>query len=90
MKRRRVLKRSGIVIADDLCNGLVNTFNRLKKHPDCSKAWSWDGQLFAELKTGPVVKVRWPESREAPAACLICTQVSLCSDNRVTTRLYDE
>ena len=68
MKRRRVLKGSGIVIADDLCNGLVNTFNRLKQHPDCRKAWSWDGQLFAELKTGPVVKVRWAESLETAAA----------------------
>ena len=59
MQRRRVLKGSGIVIADDLCTGLMTTFNRLKQHPDCKKAWSWDGQLFAELKTGPVVKVRW-------------------------------
>ena len=67
MKRRRVLKGSGIVIADDLCNGLLNTYNRLKQHPDCKKAWSWDGQLFAELKTGPVVKVRWAESLETAA-----------------------
>ena len=67
MKRRRVLKGSGIVIADDLCNGLLNTYTRLKQHPDCKKAWSWDGQLFAELKTGRVVKVRWAESLEAAA-----------------------
>ena len=65
MKRRRVLKGSGIVVADDLCSGLLNTFNRLKQHPDCKKAWSWDGQLFAELKTGAVIKVRWAESLEA-------------------------
>ena len=68
MKRRRVLKGSGIVIADDLCNSLVNTFNRLKHHPDCRKAWCWDGQLFAELKTDPVVKVQWAESLETAAA----------------------
>ena len=67
MKRRLVLKGSCIVIADDLCNGLLNTYNRLKQHPDCKKVWSWDGQLFAELKTGPVVKVRWAESLEAAA-----------------------
>ena len=30
-KRRRVLKESGIVIADDLCNGLLNTYNRLNR-----------------------------------------------------------
>ena len=67
MKRRRVLKGSGIVIADDLCNCLLNTCNRLKPHPECKKAWSWDGQLFAELKTGRVIKVRWAESLEAAA-----------------------
>ena len=79
MKRRRVLKGSDIVIADDLCNGLLNTYNRLKQHPDCKKAWSWDGQLFAELKTGPVVKVRWAESLEAAAERYAArTQVSLC------------
>ena len=38
---------------------------RLKQHPDCKKAWSWDGQLFAELKTGAVIKVPWAESLEA-------------------------
>ena len=59
MKRRRVLKVSGVVIADDLCNGLLNTYNRLKQHPDCKKAWSWDGQLFAEPRLQEGVVVGW-------------------------------
>ena len=54
----------GIAIADDLCRDLFATFNRLKPHSECKKAWSWDGQIFAELRVGPVVKVRWSETLE--------------------------
>ena len=63
MKRRRLLKGTGIVIADDLCNDLVQTLNRLKSLPTVAKAWSCDGKLFAQLadRDGSVIKVKYGE-----------------------------
>ena len=94
MKRRRVLKGSCIVIADDLCNDLLNTYNHLKQHPDCKKGWSWDGQLFAEPRLQEGVVVGWStvcRAEDGPrrkgslggiarGSCraIRCTQVSLC------------
>ena len=62
MKRRRSLKGSGIVIADDLCLDMVQTLSRLKALPTVVKSWSWDGKLFAQIPSGTIVKVRFAET----------------------------
>ena len=62
MKRRRTLKGSGIVIADDLCVDIVQTLSRLKALPTVTKSWSWDGKLFAQIPSGTIVKVRFAET----------------------------
>ena len=60
MKRRRSLKRSGIVIADYLSLDIVQTLSRFKALPTVTK--SWDGKLFAQIPSGTIVKVRFAET----------------------------
>ena len=60
MKRRRSLKGSGIVIADDLCLDIVQTISRLKALPTMVKSWSWDGKLFAQIPSSTIAVRRNP------------------------------
>ena len=59
MKKRKTLKGTKIVLADDLCVDLFKTLNRLRNHKDVKDAWSWDSQLFAKRHDGKIATVTW-------------------------------
>ena len=46
MRARKKLKRSGIVIVDDLCKGMQELFNRIKQDTRVKSAWTWDGKVY--------------------------------------------
>ena len=56
MKRRKMLKGSNVVIAEDLCIELHQTLKNLRQHPDIQQTWSWDSKLYAKNKKGRFLK----------------------------------
>ena len=58
IRQRRLLKGSGLTIHEDLTNLNVQALNRARNNPLVDKTWTWNGRLFALLKSGKTVVVR--------------------------------
>ena len=62
IQKRRVLKASGITVCDDLCKEMFLVLNRARNDARVSNAWSWGGKIFAKLKTGNIIPIRYGET----------------------------
>ena len=50
IQNRRILKGSGVVIVEDLCQGLQKLMSRLHNDDRISSTWAWNGRIWAKLK----------------------------------------
>ena len=54
LRARRILKGTRLSIHEDLTAVNVQTLNRIRNNPRVSTTWSWNGRLFALLKSSRV------------------------------------
>jgi len=57
IRGRKILKDSGVSIAEDLTGLNVQTMNRLDNDELVNNTWSWNGHVYATLKAAPNRKV---------------------------------
>ena len=55
IRQRRRLKGTGLVVIKDLTSLNIQTFNRARNSPLVDKTWSWNGKIYALLKSGKKV-----------------------------------
>ena len=64
IKRRKALKGTGTVVAEDLCSELQQTMNRLKTDPRIQQTWAWDSKIYAKKEDGKIAQIKWGDSVE--------------------------
>ena len=63
IRQRKMLKKSKIVMTDDLCLELGKVLNRLRNDDRVDNAWSWDSVLYAKRKSdSKIATVQWGET----------------------------
>ena len=58
ISRRKILKGTNRTIVEDLTSLNIETMNRLRKHEQVEKTWSWNGHIYAMLRGGKKIVVR--------------------------------
>jgi len=58
IQNRKVLKSTNTTIVEDLTNLNVELMNRLRKHPQIDKTWSWNGRVYVTLTGGGGRKIQ--------------------------------
>ena len=58
LPKRRALKGSGIVFAEDLCRDMQLTLNRVQEDKRLMNTWASDGKIFATLRNQQNAKFR--------------------------------
>lgn len=58
IRQRRKLAGTGLVIIEDLTSLNVQTFNRARNSHLVDKTWTWNGKIFALLKSGKKIIIR--------------------------------
>lgn len=56
LKARSTLKGVGIYVNEDLCRGIQQLYNRVRKSRDIDQAWTWNGAVFGKDDEGTVHK----------------------------------
>jgi len=58
IRQRKLLKGTRCTIVEDLTTLNVEAMNRARKHADVDKIWSWNGRIYAILKSGTKILVK--------------------------------
>ena len=58
VRQRRKLKGTGLSIVEDLTTLNVKTLNRIRNSELVASTWTWNGRIFAQLKSGKRVTVK--------------------------------
>jgi len=58
IQNRKVLKSTNTTIVEDLTNLNVELMNRLRKHSQVDKTWSWNGRVYFTLTDGGGRKIQ--------------------------------
>ena len=58
VRQRRLLKGTGMTIVEDLTSLNVKTLNRVRNSDLVATSWTWNGRIFALLKSGKKVIVK--------------------------------
>ena len=59
MKKRKLLKKTGIVFAEDLCNEIKTLYEEVRNHKNVDSAWAWNGKIFGKNKSGEIHTIRY-------------------------------
>jgi hypothetical protein len=58
VRQRRLIKGTGMTIVEDLTSLNVKTLNRVRNSDLVATSWTWNGRIFALLKSGKKVIVK--------------------------------
>ena len=59
MKKRKDLKGTGIVFAEDLCNDMKTLFEEVRDYEHVDTAWAWNGKIMGKDKSGKIHIMRY-------------------------------
>ena len=59
MKARKTLKKTGIVITEDLCQELRSLLDELKGYKNVESAWAWNVKVMAKDKYGKIHTIKY-------------------------------
>ena len=58
IRQRRLLKGSGVTIHEDLTNLNIQTLNRARNNALVDKTWTWNGRIYALLRSGKKIMMK--------------------------------